>query len=96
MARNEGCASITRHWRHTGLAFRVGAAEERKVALLFTNITERKQAEDALRQLNEKLEERVQERTEQVRSLVTELTLSEQSERRRIAGILHDDLQQLR
>ncbi len=58
------------------------------------DITDRKQAEEALHQLNETLESRVQERTEQVRQLVTQLTMSEQEERRRISAILHDDLQQ--
>jgi PAS domain S-box-containing protein len=46
------------------------------------------------RRMEEKLEEQVRERTAQVRSLVTQLTLSEQEERRRISTILHDDLQQ--
>jgi PAS domain S-box-containing protein len=59
------------------------------------DITSRKQAEEALRQLNETLEERVQERTQQVRGLVAQLTMAEQEERRRISQILHDDLQQL-
>jgi signal transduction histidine kinase len=58
------------------------------------DITERKQAEEQLRQLNQTLESRVQERTEQVRSLVTQLTMSEQEERRRISAILHDEVQQ--
>src|SRR5690606_6986993 len=47
-------------------AYRVGQPEERKVAVLFTDISERKQAEEALRELTERLEERVEERTEQV------------------------------
>lgn len=45
-------------------------------------------------QMEEMLEARVQERTEQVRKLASELTLAEQEERDRIARILHDDLQQ--
>lgn len=67
-----------------------------RTAMLSTirDITERKQIEEALRQLNETLENRVQERTEQVRSLVTQLTMSEQEERRRISAVLHDDVQQ--
>lgn len=48
----------------------------------------------ARKQMEEQLEAQVRERTAQVRSLVTELTLSEQEERRRISSILHDDLQQ--
>jgi two-component system CheB/CheR fusion protein len=46
------------------------------------------------RQLEERLEAMVEERTLQVRELVTQLTMSEQEERRRISAILHDDLQQ--
>lgn len=75
-------------------AFRFGNEESRRVALLFTDITQRRATEEALRQLNETLEERVEQRTRQVRSLVSQLTMSEQAERRRISQILHDDLQQ--
>ena len=46
------------------------------------------------REMEERLEAQVRERTSQVRELVTQLTMSEQEERRRISGILHDDLQQ--
>lgn len=46
------------------------------------------------RQLEERLEAQVRERTAQVRELVTQLTMSEQEERRRVSAILHDDLQQ--
>jgi two-component system, chemotaxis family, CheB/CheR fusion protein len=58
------------------------------------DLSERKQAEETLQQLNQTLESRVQERTEEVRNLVIQLTLSEQAERRRISEMLHDDLQQ--
>jgi signal transduction histidine kinase len=47
-----------------------------------------------VRDLHASLEQRVQVRSEQVRGLVTQLTMSEQEERRRISQILHDDLQQ--
>jgi signal transduction histidine kinase len=46
------------------------------------------------RQMEERLEATVEERTTQVRELVTQLTKSEQEERHRISSILHDDLQQ--
>lgn len=52
-------------------------------------------ANEQLRVLNETLETRVRERTDQVRELVMRLTLAEQEERHRIAQLLHDDLQQL-
>jgi signal transduction histidine kinase len=55
------------------------------------DITERKIAENQLRNLNESL----RLRTEQLRCLTFELTRAEEQERRRIAHLLHDDLQQL-
>jgi PAS domain S-box-containing protein len=58
------------------------------------DLTERKQMEEAVRQLNLSLEDKVEARTQEVRNLVTQLTMSEQVERRRISQILHDDLQQ--
>ncbi|MEZ4866446.1 MAG: PAS domain S-box protein [Caldilineaceae bacterium] len=75
-------------------AFRVGEAAEHRVAVLFHDISPRVRAEQALRHLNETLEAQVIERTQQVRELVTELSMSEQAERHRISQILHDDLQQ--
>ena len=53
-----------------------------------------RRSEEQYRLLFESLETKVAERTEQVRELVTQLTASEQEERRRISAILHDDLQQ--
>ncbi len=75
-------------------AFRIGAPEERRVAVLFTDVSAQKRAERSLQALNETLEARVETRTREVRELASRLTLAEQTERQRIAQVLHDDLQQ--
>jgi signal transduction histidine kinase len=69
----------------------------RPARLVGTNrdVTAEREAEEALRTANETLEARVAERTREVRGLVRALTLAEQQERRRIAHVLHDDLQQV-
>ena len=73
------------------------------------DITEHKRAVEAVREsqqqlqeVNLHLEQRIAERTaeaehraEQLRELASELTRAEQHERSRVAGILHDHLQQL-
>lgn len=65
------------------------------VAIFSTDITARKDAERALRRSHEELEEKVRERTTQLRALTTQMIRAEETERRRIAQILHDDLQQM-
>ena len=69
---------------------------------VLADITERHNAEEALRQARDDLEQRVSERTAQLQKradqlarLTSELTLAEQRERRRLAQVLHDHLQQL-
>ena len=59
------------------------------------DITERKKAEATLQQVNTELDRKVHERTARLRELTLELTRTEQRERRRIAYVLHEDLQQL-
>jgi PAS domain S-box-containing protein len=72
------------------------------------DITERKQAEEELRRVNENLENTISERTaklaatnkeleekaEQLRLLAGELTMTEQRERKHLSKVLHDGLQQ--
>jgi len=65
------------------------------VVITFVEISELRRAQTALEKLNQQLEARVAERTDQVRALSSSLTMAEQWERRRISQVLHDDLQQL-
>ncbi len=67
-----------------------------------TDITARKQAEQALQELNDSLEQRVADRTrdllvyqENLRAMTSELVVTEQRERRRLSTELHDYLAQL-
>lgn len=58
------------------------------------DVTEQRRARETVEQLNATLEQRVSERTNDVRRLASALTLAENRERHRIARLLHDDLQQ--
>jgi len=59
------------------------------------DVTRRKRAEAALADLTKQQEERITERTQQLRAVATELNLAEQQERKRLAAELHDHLQHL-
>ncbi len=71
------------------------------VGVVYRDITDRRHAEEALRELNATLETKVAQRTaelqrraRQLQRLTLELSQAEERERRRIAVILHEDLQQ--
>lgn len=59
-----------------------------------TDVTTRKQAEDALQTSHDQLEERVIERTAALRRLLAHLDSIRESERQRISSEIHDDLGQ--
>lgn len=64
---------------------------EQTVGALRAEVEQRRAAEQALREANEQLGRR----GAQIRTLAGELMLVEQQERRRLAKVLHDDLQQV-
>jgi PAS domain S-box-containing protein len=72
------------------------------IVVAFMDISDRMKVQDELKESREELELRVQrrtaqlqERTGQLRALASELTLAEERERRRIAKLIHDELQQM-
>jgi two-component system, NarL family, sensor kinase len=75
-------------------AFRVGNPRLRHVAILFNDITERKAAERALRSARNELEQRVKERTAEIKGLFAQLVTIQEQERKRIARDIHDQLGQ--
>jgi PAS domain S-box-containing protein len=95
--RNEEGKIVKWYGTATDIHARKRAEEERErlVVELAREVQIRQQAEAQLLSLNENLEELIHERTQQVVSLSSALSLAEQRERQRIAGILHDQLQQV-
>jgi PAS domain S-box-containing protein len=92
----------TVHWAEARGRFEpaAGGKAVRSYGVLI-DITERRRTEEALRELNATLENRVAQRTaelghraRQLQKLALELSQAEERERRRIAVLLHEDLQQ--
>lgn len=86
-------------WYNSSLVDEAGNL--RSILSLVLDVSKRKRAEEALREneqqlrlLNETLEQKVHDKTVQVRRLASDLVKAEQRERTRISHILHDDLQQ--
>ncbi|HSL42413.1 MAG TPA: PAS domain S-box protein [Anaerolineales bacterium] len=89
-------------WLRATVAFiGMGPSGNPRYSFVVEDITERKRAALALREhqkqlqlLNETLEQRVHEKTTEVRHLASDLIKATQRERQRISHVLHDDLQQ--
>ncbi|WP_425257949.1 PAS domain S-box protein [Rubrivivax sp. RP6-9] len=64
----------------------------RGAVVTFVDISQRKQAEALLKRTNDALEQRVAERTQQLRELANHLETVRESERKRIAREIHDEL----
>ncbi len=65
------------------------------VVLTFIDISRRRQSEDSLREMSRKRTAELEEQTRRLRWLAAELASAEHRERKRLAALLHDDLQQL-
>ena len=81
------------------LPYRTDEGRVEGITATFTDISESKRtaalAIEAKNALAETLEQRVRERTEQVRMMAVELGLMEECERRKLAEALHDELGQV-
>lgn len=87
-------------WRADGSCFPaeyssypiVENGEVRGAVATFVDITERRRAEALLRKSHEELEQRVAERTRELRDLANHLEAVRETERKRIAREIHDEL----
>jgi PAS domain S-box-containing protein len=64
----------------------------RGAVVTFVDISERKRAEELLRRSHDEMEQRVAERTAQLRELANHLETMRETERKRIAREIHDEL----
>ncbi|MFW6171254.1 MAG: sensor histidine kinase [Planctomycetota bacterium] len=81
---------------------RTAVESRRRQYQIRDELAARQRVEDSLRKLNETLEQQIAERTavaerraQDLRRMAAELSEAERRERKRLAGLLHDDLQQL-
>jgi PAS domain S-box-containing protein len=88
------------NWTNRPIFDETGQVAE--VLAVGTDVTARREAEESLRNLNTTLESKVAQRTaelehraRQLQKLALELSQAEDAERKRLAEILHDDLQQI-
>jgi PAS domain S-box-containing protein len=87
-------------WRQDGTAFWAEYSSHpviergvvRGAVVSFVDITARRQAEEQLRRTRDELEQRVAERTRELRELTHHLETVRESERKRIAREIHDEL----
>lgn len=98
------CRATGRQWSFSfsGEPVRNVLGDQILAVVIARDVTKAKAAEEVLRRSHTELEQRVRERTvelrrraDQLARLTSELTLAEQRERRRLAQVLHDHLQQL-
>jgi signal transduction histidine kinase/CheY-like chemotaxis protein len=94
-----GSAGSVGDRRYVGYAYRVGVPEDRQVALVFRDVTDRAREEEGQIPAGESVEQRVALQAEElgllqerVRTLAQDLSLAEQRERKRLAAELHEDL----
>ncbi len=97
--RTELDSGTGRHYIRRTMPFRLADGHVEGVIVTFDDITESKARADQLlaeqAALSRTLEQRVAERTGQLRTLMFELAMAEERERREIAADLHDHLGQL-
>lgn len=85
---------VTKTVREVGYAKKDAAGRVVGLFGMAQDITDRKRMEESLKSLNTELEQKVKDRTSRLQALAAELTQAEHKERRRIAHLLHEDLQQ--